>query len=87
MYERKLHGEWGFRKNLSAHEWEYILRKRHKRSDLGKNTRVTHDGLIISSNRIKNRERTYSLSDINRIVHSGGRPDFFLENPFFSSLL
>ncbi|KAH6711909.1 ankyrin repeat-containing domain protein [Leptodontidium sp. MPI-SDFR-AT-0119] len=66
QYERKFK-EWKFRKNLSSDEWEHVLRKKRKRDEASKETRVVLYGVEILSKRLKKEEGRYTLSDLNRI--------------------
>ncbi|KUJ20686.1 uncharacterized protein LY89DRAFT_451973 [Mollisia scopiformis] len=69
QYERKLK-EWEFRKNLSSDEWKYIIHKKRKREDLGKESQIMMHGVAIPKKRIKKEEGRHTLSDLNRISTS-----------------
>ncbi|KAH7350641.1 ankyrin repeat-containing domain protein [Rhexocercosporidium sp. MPI-PUGE-AT-0058] len=69
QYERKFK-EWNFRKNLTVEEREHILRKKRKRDEAGKETRVILYGVEIPNKRLKKEESRIALSDLDRIFSS-----------------
>jgi hypothetical protein len=75
QYERKLRDDWGFRKNLTSKEWEYVLRETYKRENKRKDSQVKLNGVTIRKEKIKKQKGRYSLSGLNRIYNSR---EFFL---------
>ncbi|KAL5331146.1 hypothetical protein ACEPPN_000675 [Leptodophora sp. 'Broadleaf-Isolate-01'] len=66
QYERKFK-EWNFRKNLTVEEREHVLRKKRKRDEAGKETRVVLHGVEIPNKRLKKEESRLTVSYLNKI--------------------
>ncbi|KAG4439975.1 hypothetical protein IFR05_004549 [Cadophora sp. M221] len=66
QYERKFK-EWNFRKNLTVKEREHVLRKKRKRDEAGKETRVVLHGVEIPNKRLKKEESRFTISDLSKI--------------------
>ncbi|KAH7420115.1 ankyrin repeat-containing domain protein [Cadophora sp. MPI-SDFR-AT-0126] len=69
QYERKFK-EWNFRKNLTSEEWEHVLRKKRKRDENNKETRVVLHGVEVPKKRLRKEESRYTLSDLDKIFSS-----------------
>lgn len=73
QYERKFK-DWGFRRNLSAGEWEYVFQKKRKRDDLGKESQVLLNAMLIPADRIKKQQGRYKAMELERIYRAGNLP-------------
>lgn len=55
------------RKNLTLEEWEYIIREKRKRDELGKDSQISLNGNVISMKKFKKEEARKTWSELNRI--------------------
>jgi len=51
---------WGFKKNLSKHAWIQIAREVKTRAEVGKDSEVTIDGVIVHPKKLKKEIQRYS---------------------------
>ena len=56
---------------MSSEEWAYAFRKKRKRDELGKDSQVALNGLLIPAKRIKKQQQRYTLTDWERIYNAG----------------
>ncbi|KAH7000485.1 ankyrin repeat-containing domain protein [Ilyonectria destructans] len=59
QYVRKLKA-WGMKKNVSSHQWKQSVSLVQKRKALGKETKLTIDGMVISAKKMKKEMGRYS---------------------------
>jgi hypothetical protein len=46
--------EWGYKKNITKHEWQFIIAEERERALKGKHTACFHRGIRITTQRIEN---------------------------------
>lgn len=66
QYERKFK-DWGFRKNLTCEEWKPVLATAKRRKESRKESKMTLNGVLVPSSKIKKEQMRYALSELSNI--------------------